>query len=188
MPTIITASELRSVLGVSSSLFNDAYLDQILDSAEDVILPMLVSYSAPIGGIKLESNVAYIYLLSSEIFNEDQSIVISGVGAPFDGTHTVTTLGTNYLNVAITNADIKYRLVIPSGKATLSGAATYVGNDAVESAIYVVAVEIFQSRTAAGGQIEGQDFAPTPYRMGRSLQNRVTGLLAPYLDEGAICQ
>ncbi len=31
MPTIITASELRSVLGVSSSLYNDAYLNQIID-------------------------------------------------------------------------------------------------------------------------------------------------------------
>jgi hypothetical protein len=50
MPTIITASELRSVLGVSSSLYNDAYLDQIIDTAESVVLPMLVSYASPIGG------------------------------------------------------------------------------------------------------------------------------------------
>jgi hypothetical protein len=53
MPTIITASELRSVLGVSSSLYNDAYLDQIIDTAESVVLPMLVSYASPIGGYNL---------------------------------------------------------------------------------------------------------------------------------------
>jgi hypothetical protein len=88
----------------------------------------------------------------------------------------------------LTNADINFRQVIPSGRATLTGASTYVGNAAVESAIYVVSTEIFQSRTAAGGQIEGVDFAPTPYRMGKSLLSRVSGLLAPYLDEGAICQ
>jgi hypothetical protein len=187
MPTIITATQLRNVLGVSISLYDDAYLNQIIDSAEAIVLPMLVSYSSPISGVKLDSNLAYIYAERNK-FNKDQSVVISGVGAPFDGTHTVTVVNDNYFNVAITNADIEYKLVIPSGKATLSGAATYVGNDAVESAIYVVATEIFQSRTAAGGQIEGQDFAPTPYRMGRSLLNRVTGLLAPYLDEGAICQ
>ncbi len=34
MPSIITATELRSVLGVSSSLYNDAYLDGIIDTAE----------------------------------------------------------------------------------------------------------------------------------------------------------
>lgn len=188
MPTIITASELRAVLGVSSALYNDAYLDQIIDSAEAVILPMLVSYSEPIGGVKLESNVAYIYPVGFETFNKGQSVVIAGVGAPFNGTHTITALGDNYFNVAITNADIAYRQVIPSGTATLSGAATYVGNDAVQSAVYVVSTEIFQSRTASGGQIEGVDFAPTPYRMGKSLMSRVSGLLAPYLDQDAICQ
>lgn len=188
MPTIVTATQLRGVLGVSNALYNDAYLDQILDSAEAVILPMLVSYSQPISGVKLESNVAYIYYAGEPIFNKDQSVVISGVGAPFDGTHTITEIGDRYFNVAITNADITEKMIIPSGKATLSGAATYVGNDAVESAVYVVATEIFQSRTASGGQIEGVDFSPTPYKMGRSLINRVSGLLAPYLDEGAICQ
>jgi hypothetical protein len=45
-----------------------------------------------------------------------------------------------------------------------------------------VAVEVFQSRTAAGGQIEGVDFAVTPFRLGRSLFNRVVGLLGPYID------
>ena len=188
MPTIITATQLRTVLGVSQSLYNDAYLNQIIDSAELTVLPMLVSYRQPISGVKLESNVAYFYYLGEPVFNETQSVVISGVGSPFDGTRTITALGDGYFNAAIVNADVKERQVIPSGRATLTGAATYVGNQAVESAIYVVSTEIFQSRTAAGGQIEGVDFAPTPYRMGKSLLSRVTGLLAPYLDEGAICQ
>ena len=188
MPTIITATQLRSVLGVSSSLYNDDYLNQIIDSAEAVVLPMLVTYSQPISGAKLESNVAYFYYLGEPTFNEAQSVVISGLGSPFDGTRTVTALGDGYFNAAITNADVKFKQIIPSGKATLVNAATYVGNDAIESAIYVVSTEIFQSRTAAGGQIEGVDFAPTPYRMGKSLLSRVSGLLAPYLDEGAICQ
>lgn len=211
MPTIITATQLRSVLGVSESLYNNDYLNQIIDSAEAVVLPMLVTYSAPIGGTQLIGNEAYIYTVGRHPFNVGQSVVISGAGSPYNGTRTVKSVNLDTFAVSsvglitqvfrqptenfytlftfdLTNADINFAQVIPSGKATLSGAATYVGNDAVESAIYVVATEIFQSRTAAGGQIEGQDFAPTPYRMGRSLLNRVTGLLAPYLDEGAICQ
>jgi hypothetical protein len=43
-------------------------------------------------------------------------------------------------------------------------------------------VEIFQSVVAPGGQIEGVDFTPSPFRMGRSLQNRVIGLLGNYID------
>jgi hypothetical protein len=77
------------------------------------------------------------------------------------------------------------RQIIPNGMATLSGysaATLYVGNASIESAIYAVSIEVFQSRTAAGGQIEGLDFASSPYRMGRSLQNRVIGLLGNYID------
>ncbi len=211
MPTIITATQLRSVLGVSSSLYNDDYLNQIIDSAEAVVLPMLVTYSAPIGGTQLIGNEAYVYTVGRHPFNVGQSVIISGAGTPYNGTRTVKSVNTDTIAVSsvglitqifreglaaprtmftfdLTNADINFREVIPSGKATLSGAATYVGNDAVESAIYVVSTEIFQSRTAAGGQIEGVDFAPTPYRMGKSLLSRVTGLLAPYLDEGSLCQ
>jgi hypothetical protein len=211
MPTIITASELRSVLGVSSSLYNDAYLNQIIDTAESVVLPMLVSYASPIGGTQLISNQAFIYTVGEHPFNVGQSVVITGAGSPYNGTHTVKSVNLDTFAISsvgiitqilregtanpyrvftfdVTNADINFAEVIPSGKATLSGAATYVGNDAIESAIYVVATEVFQSRTAAGGQIEGVDFAPTPYRMGKSLTSRVTGLLAPFIDTGTICQ
>ena len=55
MPTIITASELRSVLGVSVSLYSDAVLSDIIDSSEAVILPMLNSYSVAIDAVSLVS-------------------------------------------------------------------------------------------------------------------------------------
>jgi hypothetical protein len=191
MPSIITATQLRSVLGVSSSLYNDAYLDQIIDTAEAVILPMLEKYASPIGSTKLTDNVAIFTTLGENVFNAGQSVVITGCGTPYNGTRTILdddNLDEYQFAAAITNADINERNVIPSGLATLSGASTYVGNDAIESAVYVVSVEVFQSRTAAGGQIEGVDFAPTPYRMGRSLVNRVQALLAPFIDVESLCQ
>ena len=78
--------------------------------------------------------------------------------------------------------------VIPAGLAKLSGAATYVGNSAVESAVLAVSVEVFQSRVAPGGAIEGVDFSVSPYRLGRSLFNRVSGLLGSYIDTGSMAQ
>jgi hypothetical protein len=190
MPTIITASELRSVLGVSSSLYSDAVLSDIIDSAEAVILPMLVTYSVAIDSVSLVNNIAYFSTPNLNPFNESQSIIISGCGTPFNGTRTITTdlLDDYTFSAAITNADIISKNIIPSGLATLTGASTYVGNSAVETAVTVVSVEIFQSRTAPGGQIEGVDFAPTPFRMGRSLYNRVSGLLGALVDVGSIAQ
>lgn len=189
MPSIITVAQLRSVLGVSSALYDDAYLADIIDTSEQVILPLLQTYSSPISKVSLTDNVATFTTSLIHEFTEGQSVVIAGCGTPFNGTRTVLSGETEYTFTAdITNADIIEKNVIPAGSATLSGASTYVGVSAVESAILVVSVEVFQSRTAPGGQIEGVDFAPSPYRMGRSLYNRVAGLLGAYVDVESIAQ
>ena len=213
MATIVTPAELRSVLGVSNSLYNDAYLTDVIDTAEAVILPMLVKYSSPIDVVSLQDNIATYYVLGDNNFGVGQSVVVTGVGAPFNGTFTILessnldydsfVLRSNsrifldgsyrefngFFTVAITNADITERKVIPSGLATLSGASTYVGNSAVESAVLAVSVEVFQSRIAPGGQIEGIDFTQvSPYRLGRSLFNRVSGLLGAFIDTDSMVQ
>ena len=190
MPSIITATQLRSVLGVSSALYDDTYLNQIIDTAETVILPMLVSFKAPIQATSLSDNVATFTTLGIHEFTEGQSVVITGCGSPYNGTRTVLAdnLGQYTFSASITNADILEANVIPSGTATLSSASTYVGNQSIKSAVYVISVEVFQSRVAAGGQIEGVDFTATPYRIGRSLYSRVIGILGPYVDTEGIAQ
>ena len=201
MPAIITASELRTVLGVSSSLYSDAYLEGIIDASEQVILPLLTANTAAIAGVYLSNNVGYFMTQRANTFVAGQSIVITGcLPTTFNGTFTVTSNyyqpfynlpfsyapGEYYVfTAAITNADISYRPVIPAGVASLSGASAatlYASVDAIEQAVTIVSVEIFQSVVAPGGQIEGVDFTPSPYRMGRSLMNRVIGLLSPYID------
>ena len=200
MPAIITASELRTVLGVSSSLYSDAYLDGIIDAAEQVILPLLTANQNAIAAVYLQSNVAYYITQKPNTFVAGQSVVVTGcVPATFNGTQTVTSNFYDpfpfvpfaypapyyFFTSAITNADIVFRPVIPAGVAYLSGAnaaTLYASTDAVEQAVTIVSVEIFQSVVAPGGQIEGVDFTPSPYRMGRSLQNRVIGLLGNYID------
>jgi hypothetical protein len=185
MPNIITASQLRSVLGVSSSLYDDAYLNDIIDTAEQAILPLLIQNSTAIVEYKLENNVATFVTRRVHTFVVGQSIVVTGLPAPFTATHTLTEITDSSFSAALTSADVTRRQIIPNGTATLSGysaATLYVGNASIESAIYAVSIEVFQSRTAAGGQIEGLDFASSPYRMGRSLLNRVVGLLGNYID------
>jgi len=191
MPSIVTAAQLRAVLGVSSSLYNDAYLNEIINTSEAVILPMLVANTSAINAYKLDTNVASYYTNREHHFVAGQSVIVTGLPAPFSATVTVVTAGAYYFTAAITNANVTLRDIIPNGTATLSGysaAEIYAGNDAIESAILAVSVEVFQSRVAAGGQIEGVDFASTPYRMGRSLTNRVSTLLMPFLDVETVVQ
>jgi hypothetical protein len=185
MPAIITASQLRSVLGVSSSLYDDNYLNDIIDTAEQAILPLLIQNSTAVVEYELKDNVAIFYTRRVHTFVVGQSIVVTGLPAPFTATHTLTVVTDSSFSAALTSADVTRRQIIPNGTATLSGysaATLYVGNASIESAIYAVSIEVFQSRTAAGGQIEGVDFASSPYRMGRSLLNRVVGLLGNYID------
>lgn len=185
MPAIITASQLRSVLGVSSSLYSDSYLDDIIDTAEQSILPLLIQNSTAVVEYELKDNVAIFYTRRVHTFVVGQSIVVTGLPAPFTATHTVSKVTDTSFSAALTSSDVTRRQIIPNGTATLSGysaATLYVGNASIESAIYAVSIEVFQSRTAAGGQIEGVDFATSPYRMGRSLLNRVIGLLGNYVD------
>ena len=190
MPTIITATELRAVLGVSSALYNDSYLNEIIDTSEAIILPMLVSFKSPIQEAALEDNVATFTTLGIHEFTEGQSVIITGCGTPYNGTRTILAdnLGQYTFSCAITNADVASANIIPSGIATLSSASTYVGNQPVRSAVFVVSLEVFQSRLAGGGQIEGVDFTATPFRMGRSLFNRCVGLLGPFIDVESMAQ
>jgi len=190
MPSIISASELRAIIGVSSSLYNDTYLDGIIDTAEGIILPMLVTFKSPIEKVSLTDNVATFTTLGIHEFTQGQSVVIAGCGTPYNGTRVVLAdnLGQYTFSASITNADILEANVIPSGTATLSGASTYVGVQPVRSAVFAVSVEVFQSRIAAGGQIEGVDFSATPFRLGRSLFNRCVGLLGAYIDVESMAQ
>jgi len=188
--SIVTPSELRSVLGVSSSLYNDTYLQKVIDTSELTILPLLVSYSSAVTDRRIASNVATLTTNTPHNYIVGSSVVVAIGDATFDGTKTVTAVGSEYeFSYAKTNADIAMNAVIPHGTTYLSGydaATIYASNPAVYEAIIVVSVEVFQSITAAGGQIEGIDFQVSPYRMGRSLLNRVVGILGKSLDTGAM--
>jgi hypothetical protein len=187
MPNIITVEELRQVLGVSDSLYDDAYLEQIIDSAEGVILPLLTQYQSAVVSVRIQDGVLHCTTIRPSMFVVGQGITIEGCGIGIDGDYTVTghSVETYRFTAAIMAADKILTPIIPAGRAYLDGgtaAELYVGVAPIKSALLVVSNEIFQSITAAGGQIEGVDFAPTPFRMGRSLLNRVIGLISPFID------
>jgi hypothetical protein len=193
MPAIVTASQLRKILGVSVSLYSDAELDQIIDSAEQTILPLLTQYQSSVTFANVSDSVIYFTTMRPNYFVPGQSVVVTGAGA-YNATYTVTDdrIAPYIFTAATAAADRTYPLpFIPAAFATLSGgsaAALYATTPPVENAILVVAVEIFQSITAPGNQIMSDSFQPAPFILGRSLQNRVIGLLGPFLDVETMCQ
>jgi hypothetical protein len=189
---IITAQALRDVLGVSDSLFDDAYLDQIIASAEGTILPMLTQYQSAVPAYIISDGVITVSTIRPNYFVVGQDVVITGCGA-IDDTYTVTDdrVSPYIFTVATGLADSITIPIIPAGKATLDGGsaeAIYSGVAPIESALLVVSVEIFQSVTAPGNMTANENFNPSPFVLGRSLQNRVISLLSPFLDVESICQ
>jgi hypothetical protein len=189
---IISASDLRSVIGVSQSLYSDAYLDQIIASSEQILLPILNSYQFAIDSFEVKDNIVYFYTIRPNLFVEGQSVIVTGCGA-IDDTYTVEarTADVYRFSAAVIAADSIDTPVIPAGVAVLAGSSAadlYANNDAIKNALLGLSTDIFQAVIAPGSQIEGVDFAQTIYRTGRAMINRQMGLLAPFLDTETICQ
>jgi len=192
MPQIVTASELRQILGVSVSLYSNAYLEQMIESAELTILPLLTGYQSAVVNVYVENSIAYYTTQRVNYFVPGQSVVITGCG-DYDGTVTVTDdrIAPFVFTSATGEADSTYTIpIIPSGLACIDGATAgdlYSGVAPIKSAILVVSVEVFQSVTAPGNAIMSDQFQPSPFILGRSLSNRIVGLLGPFLEVETMC-
>jgi len=183
---LITLSELKSVLGIGD-IYADSIVQAVADSAENIILSYLIFDDVSIVGASLTNNVARFYC-HDNTFVVGQALTVTNCGSPFNGSRTVTRVGfdeygVSYFEAAVTNADITKRQIIPNGRAVLtSQAALYDTTPEVREAALAVACDIWITRTGTLGQ-QGVDFqSPAPYRLGRSMLTRVSGLLGKHLD------
>ena len=183
---LITLSELKAVLGIGD-IYADAIVQAVADSAENIILSYLIFDDVAIKSVSLSGNVATFYCYENT-FVAGQALTVSKCGAPFDGSRTVVdsfngAYGDHYFTAAITNADIIRRDIIPTGRAVLTSQATlYDSVPEVRESAMAVACDIWITRTGTLGQ-QGVDFqSPAPYRLGRSMLTRVSGLLGKHLD------
>lgn len=189
MPVLVTAAQLRAVLGVSSSLYNDAALENVLDTAEDAIGDFLTQWKVSIDYHRYESATsAIIHTTTPHKFYVGQSIAHSGVEAKINGSKTITEIvdtHTYKITVAAATPHTDFRATIPNGIAAANDLSQYNGVAAIEEAVLQIAVDVFQSRLAAGGTQQALDYTPAPYRMGRTLLYKVTGLISKYIDSNS---
>jgi len=189
MPELVTAAQLRAVLGVSSSLYNDAALEAIIETSEDAIGDFLIQWKVGIDKhacpIATETT---IHTTRPHKFYEGQTVAISGVEAHVNGNKTISAIVDDY-TFKITNAAVpvheEFYNIIPNGIAAENDLSQYDGNAAIEEAVLQIAVDVFQSRLSVSGTAQALDFTPAPYRMGRTLLYKVTGLISKYIDSNS---
>ena len=188
MPVLVTASELRAVLGVPVALYSDAQLDSIIETAEDAIGDFLVQHKVAIEAQRSESTTSTtLYATQPHKFYVGQTVTISGVTG-HNGSKVVSEIVDIYtFKITTTGATVHddLRFQIPNGTASVNGLAQYNGVDAVEEAVLQISTDVFQSRLSISGTSQALDFTPAPYRMGRTLLYKVTGLISKYIDSNS---
>ena len=188
MPVLVTASELRAVLGVPVALYSDAQLDSIIETEEDAIGDFLVQHKVAIEAQRSESTTSTtLYATQPHKFYVGQTVTISGVTG-HNGSKVVAEIVDIYtFKITTTGATVHddLRFQIPNGTASVNGLAQYNGVDAVEEAVLQISTDVFQSRLSISGTSQALDFTPAPYRMGRTLLYKVTGLISKYIDSNS---
>lgn len=180
--SLVTVAELRSTLGVGT-LYNDATLQEVCDAADTVLLPMLwtntiynISHSntATTGTLYFQDKV-------EKVFYVGQTVTITGNGAKFNGSKTLTGVGDYSITFNITGNNNTPAVEHPVQPFGVVAADTYVDwslDAAVQNAALMIAVEIWQARTATLSGSNLVDFQPSPYRMSAQLLAKVRGLIA----------
>ncbi len=189
MPVLVTAAQLRAVLGVPNTLYDDTALNAIINTAEDAIGDFLIQWKVGIDKhYSATTTETTIHTTRPHKFYDGQTVAVSGVEAHVNGNKTISEIVDLYtFRITTTGAPIhtEYYNVIPNGIAAENDLSQYDGVAAVEEAVLQIAVDVFQSRLAAGGTQQALDYTPAPYRMGRTLLYKVTGLISKYIDSNS---
>jgi len=206
--TFVTVSELRADLGIGT-LYSDAVIDEVCQTAQDLISQFLWFNTAPVVATSLTSNVATVTIAASNLFVTGQTVTIAGSGVSYNGTRVITGMGPasvgsnnlfigypfnyprgyQFLQFAITGTDESTHLVQPYGLMTGPDHKTqsYATTPGVRQASMILAVSIWQARqsTQTGGMsVDG--YSPSPFKMSNTLMASIRGLVAPYLSPASM--
>jgi len=184
--TYVTEAELRSALGIGN-LYSSAVVEEVCQAAENIVKSKLWFNEYAVVAHESTTSVATIYTSVPHDFIVGQTITVENAGAKYNGSKTVTEVGTYYVKYAVNNATAEvYNALVPWGKVYGTTHIDYETLPEVNLATLLIAVDIWQSRqTSSAGGIS-PDFTPSPYKMGNTLLARIRGLIADHLAPGGI--
>jgi len=179
---LTTVAELRSTLGVGT-LYADSVLESVCDAADAVLLPMLWtnttfniahSNTATTGTLYFQDKV-------EKVFYVGQTVTITGNGSKHNGSKTLTGVGDYNITYNITgnnNTPAVEHPVQPFGTVAADTYVDWSADQAIQNAALMIAVEIWQARTATLSGSNAIDFQPSPYRMSAQLLAKIRGLIS----------
>ena len=186
--SLCTVTELRSVLGIGA-LYTDAQLQEVCDAADKVLLPMLWSNTYYAVGHSNQGTTGTLYFDQPvhDIFYVGQTVTVSGGGAHYNGSHTITSVGDTTIQYTTDHlTDTPFHPYVPYATVAASKYTDWSADASVQLAAQFKPVDIWQPRNAAGMGSVGIDGTPMPYRLGNTLLGKVRGLIAHALAPGGL--
>ena len=186
--TYVTEAELRSALGIGN-LYSSAVVEDACQAAENIVKAKLNFNRTPILAHSNTATTGTIYFQYPHPFYLGQVINIEGAGSKFNGNKTITEVAEYSVTFAITgnnNTPAPRHDVVPYGYAYGDTYTDYATLDEVREASLMIAVDIWQARSASNAGGISPDFQPSPYRMGNTLIARVRGLIANHLSPNGL--
>ena len=178
---LITLSELKAVLSIGD-IYADALVQECADAAENILLSLLTKNQWGVVAHERKNLVNTIYTDRPHDVYVGESVVIANCGTNFNGTKTITKVTEYSMSFAGTGADYPKHGIRPSGTVNAAQYIDFSTVPEVREAALAIACDIWITRTGTLGQ-QGVDFqSPAPYRLGRSLFTRVSGLLGKWMD------
>jgi hypothetical protein len=178
---LITLSELKAVLGIGD-IYADAIVQEVADAAENILLSLLTKNQWGVVAHERTNLVNTIYTDRPHDVYVGQSVEISNSGANFNGTKTITKVTEYTMSFTGSGADYPKHGIVPYGTVSATQYIDYSTIDEIRQAALAIACDIWITRTGTLGQ-QGVDFqSPAPYRLGRSIFTRVSGLCGKWMD------
>ena len=179
--TFVTESELRTTLGIGN-LYSSSVVEEVCQSAQNIVSDYLWKNQAFNSAHSHIVGYGTLYFNTPHDFFLGQTLTISGNGATFNGSKTVTSADTYSITFVTSHSTIEPKHpTSPFGTVAATDYVTYSTVPEIREASLMVAVDIWQARQSSNAGGISPDFQPSPYRMGNTLIARVRGLLANHL-------
>ena len=184
--TFVTESELRTTLGIGN-LYSSSVVEEVCQSAQNIVSDYLWKNQAFNSAHSHIVGYGTLYFDTPHDFFVGQTLTISGNGATFNGSKTVTSSDTYSITFVTSHSTVEPKHpTSPFGTVAATDYVTYSTVPEVRESSLMIAVDIWQARQSSNAGGISPDFQPSPYRMGNTLLARVRGLLANHLSPNGL--
>jgi len=184
--TFVTENELRTTLGIGN-LYSSSVVEEVCQSAQNIVSDYLWKNQAFNSAHSHIVGYGTLYFDTPHDFFVGQTLTISGNGATFNGSKTVTSLDTYSITFVTSHSTVEPKHpTSPFGTVAATDYVTYSTVPEVRESSLMIAVDIWQARQSSNAGGISPDFQPSPYRMGNTLLARVRGLLANNLSPNGL--